>query len=87
MDTPQKTDPIAGMETIHIVQPFLRVRSGLVPSLAQQFSTADAAARRAEMVAADYAGIVAYSMDVDEVGGEYGTPVVHFKAGDVPDLD
>lgn len=75
------------METIHIVQPFQRVRTALMPALAQQFKSAEAAARKAEAVAGDYAGIVAYSMDVDDVGGDYSRPVVHFKAGDVPELD
>lgn len=75
------------METIHIVQPFTRVRSHLMPALAQQFSSADAAAWRAGIIANDYAGIVAYSMDVDEDGGEYSDPIVLFKAGEVPELD
>lgn len=52
------------METIHVVQPFTRTRAGsLVPSLAQQFSTPQAATARAEVIASEYAGIVAYSMD------------------------
>ena len=75
------------METIHIVQPFTRTRSGLLPSLAQQFNSPEAAAERAEVIAGEYAGVVAYSMDVDEIAGDYGTPKILFKAGDVPDME
>lgn len=75
------------METIRIIEPFLRVRSGLMPSRAVQVSSSALAAQRAEKIAHEYAGIVAYSMDVDEEGGDYGQPVVHFKAGDVPELE
>jgi len=75
------------VETIHIVQPFARARASLVPAAAQQFSSPDAAATRAEVIAPQYAGVVAYSMDVDEAGGEYGTPRILFRKGDVPDLD
>lgn len=74
------------METIHIVQPFERTRGGLMPRMAMQFSTAERAATRADAIAADYAGVVAYSMEVDEVGGDYSDPVVHFSAGEVPEL-
>ncbi|WEN14274.1 hypothetical protein PY254_13640 [Rhodanobacter sp. AS-Z3] len=74
------------METIHIVQPFDQVGRRLVAGQVLQFKTADEAARRAERLAEKHAGIVAYSMDVDEDGGDYGTPRVLFQSGDVPDL-
>lgn len=74
------------METIHIVQPFDRGKRGLTPCPVLQFKTADEAARRAGLLADKHAGIVAYSMDVDEEGGEYGTPRVLFESGDVPEL-
>ncbi|HEY8587291.1 MAG TPA: hypothetical protein VIL60_11290 [Rhodanobacter sp.] len=74
------------METIHVVQPFERVRNGLKPGQVLQFKTADEAARRAERLADKHAGIIAYSMDVDEDSGDYGTPRVLFKSGDVPEL-
>lgn len=74
------------METIHVVQPFERVRNGLKPGHVLQFKTADEAARRAERLADKHAGIIAYSMDVDEDSGDYGTPRVLFKSGDVPEL-
>ncbi|MEO8777747.1 MAG: hypothetical protein ABI389_03665 [Rhodanobacter sp.] len=74
------------METIHVVQPFDQVDRRLVPGQVLQFKTADEAARRAERLADKHAGIVAYSMDVDEDGGDYGTPRVLFQAGDVPEL-
>jgi hypothetical protein len=51
-----------------------------------QFKTADEAARRAGLLADKHAGIVAYSMDVDEESGDYGTPRVLFQSGDVPEL-
>lgn len=75
------------METIHVVQPFVRIRSGLMPKLPMQFGSIAAAARRAEMIAHEFAGVIAYSMDIDEAGGDYSQPVVHFQAGDVPELD
>lgn len=74
------------METIHVVQPFDRVGTVLKPSQVLQFKTADEAARRAGRLADKHAGVVAYSMDVDEDSGDYGTPCVLFQAGDVPDL-
>jgi hypothetical protein len=75
------------METIHVVQPFDRVKKGLIPSRqVLQFKTADEAARRAALLADKHAGVVAYSMDVDEESGEYGTPRVLFESGEVPEL-
>ena len=74
------------METIHVVQPFDRVKNGLKPSQVLQFKTADEAARRAGLLADKHAGVVAYSMDVDEDSGDYGTPRVLFESGDVPEL-
>jgi hypothetical protein len=74
------------METIHVVQPFDQMGQRLVPGQVLQFKTADEAARRAERLAEKHAGIVAYSMDVDEDGGDYGTPRVLFQSGDVPEL-
>jgi hypothetical protein len=74
------------METIHVVQPFDRGKNGLIPSQVLQFKTADEAARRAGLLAGKHAGIVAYSMDVDEDSGDYGTPRVLFESGDVPEL-
>ena len=74
------------METIHVVQPFDRAGKGLIPGQVSQFKSADEAARRAERMADKHAGIIAYSMDVDEESGEYGTPRVLFKSGDVPEL-
>ena len=76
----------ANMETIHVVQPFDQVGRRLVPGQVLQFKTADEAARRAERLAEKHAGIVAYSMDVDEDGGDYGAPRVLFQSGDVPEL-
>jgi hypothetical protein len=74
------------METIHVVQPFDRVKNGLKPGQVLQFKTADEAAGRAGLLAGKHAGVVAYSMDVDEESGEYGTPRVLFESGDVPEL-
>ena len=74
------------METIHAVQPFDRVNNGLKPGQVLQFKTADEATRRAGLLADKHAGVVAYSMDVDEESGDYGTPRVLFESGDVPEL-
>jgi hypothetical protein len=74
------------METIHVVQPFDRVRGGLKPGQVLQFKTADEAARRAGLLVDKHDGVVAYSMDVDEESGEYGTPRVLFESGEVPEL-
>lgn len=74
------------METIHVVQPFDRVKRGLKPGQVVQCKTADEAARKAERLADKHAGVVAYSMDVDEDSGEYSTPRVLFEAGEVPEL-
>jgi len=74
------------METIHVVQPFDRVKNGLKPSQVLQFKTADEAKRRAGLLADKHAGVVAYSMDVDEDSGDYGAPRVLFESGDVPEL-
>jgi len=74
------------METIHVVQPFDRVKNGLKPGQALQFKTADEATRKAGLLADKHAGVVAYSIDVDEEGGDYGTPRVLFESGDVPEL-
>lgn len=74
------------METIHVVQPFDRVKNGLKPSQVLQFKTADEAKRRAGLLANKHAGVIAYSMDVDEESGDYGTPRVLFESGDVPEL-
>lgn len=74
------------METIHVAQPFDWVSRQLKPAPVLQFKTADEAARRAALLADKHAGIVAYSMDIDEESGDYGTPRVLFKAGDVPEL-
>ncbi|HEV2540234.1 MAG TPA: hypothetical protein VGU03_11055 [Frateuria sp.] len=73
-------------ETIHIVQPFDRIKRGLMPRQALQYKTGQEASRRAELLASAHAGVVAYSMDVDEEGGDYGQPRVLFTAGEVPEL-
>ena len=74
------------METIHVVQPFDKGKKGLIPSQVLQFKTADEATRRAGLLADKHAGVIAYSMDVDEDGGDYGTPRVLFESGEVPEL-
>jgi hypothetical protein len=74
------------METIHLVQPFDRTRGGLMPRLVLQYKSADEAARRAGLLAEQHAGVIAYSMDVDEDGGDYSAPRVLFEAGEVPEL-
>ena len=74
------------METVHVVQPFDQVNNSLKPGQVLQFKTADEAARRAGRLADKHAGVIAYSMDVDEESGDYGTPRVLFESGDVPEL-
>ncbi len=74
------------METIHVVQPFDHGKKGLVAGAVLQFKTADEATRKAGRLADKHAGILAYSMDVDEDTGDYSTPIILFKSGEVPDL-
>lgn len=75
-------------ETIHIVQPFARpARQGFMPKLPQQFATAEEAAQRAEVIASSYAGVIAYSMDVDEDAGEYSDPRVLARYGELPEFE
>lgn len=74
------------METIHVVQPFDLGKKGVSACPVLQFKTADEARRRAEKLADKHAGIIAYSMDIDEEGGDYGTPRVLFQSGEVPEL-
>ncbi|HEU0197856.1 hypothetical protein [Rhodanobacter glycinis] len=74
------------METIHVVQPFDHAKQGLKAGQVLQFKTGDEAARRAALMADKHAGVIAYSMDVDEEGGDYGTPRVLFQSGEVPEL-
>ncbi|WP_266159269.1 hypothetical protein [Dyella silvatica] len=74
------------METIHVVQPFDRSSKGLVPGKVQQMKTPEEAARKAERMASQYAGVTAYSMDIDEAAGFYSEPRILFTAGEVPEL-
>jgi hypothetical protein len=74
------------METIHVAQTFDWVSRHLKPGPVLQFKSADEAARRAALLADKHAGIIAYSMDVDEESGDYGAPRVLFQAGEVPEL-
>jgi hypothetical protein len=75
------------METIHLVQAFSRGKRGaLVADKPQQYKTAEEAERRAGRMVDGVAGVMAYSMEVDEESGDYGTPKVLFSAGEVPDL-
>jgi hypothetical protein len=73
-------------ETIHVVQPFDRQKGGLIPRMASQRATGQEAALLAQRLASNHAGVVAYSMDVDEEAGDYGDPRVLFTAGEVPEL-
>lgn len=74
------------METIHVVQPFDRIKKGLMPRQVLQTKTAEEAAARAERIAGQHAGVVAYSMDVDELAGDYSEPRVLVMLGEVPEL-
>ena len=73
-------------ETIHVVQPFDRQKGGLMPRMASQRATGQEAASLARRLASNHAGVIAYSMDVDEDAGDYSDPLVLFTAGDVPEL-
>lgn len=75
------------METVHIVQPFTRAaKQGLLPKMAMQFSDPDEATTRAAEIATKYAGVIAYTMEIDDAAGEYSDPRVLLRIGDVPDL-
>lgn len=73
-------------ETIHVVQPFDRQKGGLIPRMAAQRATGQEAAALAQRLAGQHAGVVAYSMEVDEEAGDYSDPRVLFTAGEVPEL-
>ena len=49
------------------------------------FPTAEAAIRAAETAAAEHAGALAWSWEVDPDLGEYGPPQILFRAGKAPD--
>lgn len=74
------------MEKVHVVQAF-RWREGYLaarPPL--QFKNSERATLHASEVAADYAGVIAYSMTINEDAGDYSDPEIHFQAGLVPEL-
>jgi hypothetical protein len=58
----------------------------LVADKPQQYKTAQEAERRAGRMVESVAGVMAYSMEIDEESGEYGAPRVLFTAGEVPEL-
>lgn len=47
----------------------------------------DRAVRTAKSLATKHAGVIAWSREANPKIGEYGEPIVLFKAGCVPDLD
>lgn len=73
-------------ETLHIVQAYITGRSGaLTAENPVGCKSAEEARRKAERLAPNRAGVVAYSITADEEAGDYDdTPEIHFRAGQLP---
>ncbi|GJE41325.1 hypothetical protein [Methylobacterium soli] len=72
-------------ETINVVMPVIRSKKGkLEPGTALMFKSADEAKRRAERVAQNGPGAIAFSRSGDPDLGEYDEPVVLGTYGTVP---
>jgi len=71
-----------------VVDAFSRADNGeLVPAYNPiQFNTEEDAVRMARYLAAQHAGVLAWSFDEQSGTGEYGPPTVLFQSGTVPDL-
>ena len=73
--------------TYYVVVPFDRTENGdLQPGEPQQAISADAASRRATVLAFDHAGVVAFSRTGDPATGEFEEAEILSQAGEV-DLD
>jgi hypothetical protein len=73
-------------ETVHIVQSYVAGRGGgLKAEPPVGCRDAEEARRKAERLAPNRAGVIAYTVSADVEMGDYDeTPTVLFKAGDLP---
>jgi hypothetical protein len=72
-------------ETVHLVQTFVAGKGlALKAEPAQACGTAEDARRKAEKLAPNRLGVVAYSASADAETGDYDTPVILFRAGRLP---
>lgn len=53
----------------------------------RQIDGEEKARRLARVMAAEYAGVIAWSRDADPSMGEYGPPNILFQAGELPELE
>lgn len=81
-----RTGNFMAQQTQHLVQSFTAGRGGsLKADKPVVCKTADEAKRKAERMVESKVGVVAYSMTGDAEMGDYDdTPVVIFKAGNLP---
>lgn len=60
----------------------------LIPAFEpRQIDSEEKAMRIARSMAAEYAGVIAWSRDADPSIGEYGPPTILFQHGEIPDLE
>ena len=71
-------------ETKYLVQAFIAVGRGLRAETAIPCRSAELARDRAEKLATTKAGAVAFEVTADAEAGDYGEPVILFKAGRLP---
>lgn len=61
---------------------------GLLPAFEpRQIDSEEKAKRLARAMAAEYAGVIAWSRDADPALGDYGPPTILFQSGELPDLE
>lgn len=72
-----------------VVAVFDRDKSGeLLLALApREMQSADAAVRLAKLIEDHHAGVIARSRQVNPAIGEYGSPTILHKSGEVPDME
>ena len=74
----------AASETVHLVQSFRKEGRALKADPQQKFRTPETAVATAKRLAERKAGVVAYSIEVDNEADFAGEPVILFRAGQVP---
>ena len=74
----------AASETLHLVQTFRKEGRALKADPQQRFRTPEGAVATAKRLSERKAGVVAYSIEVDNEADFASEPVVLFRAGQVP---
>ncbi|MDB5522364.1 MAG: hypothetical protein JWM58_127 [Rhizobium sp.] len=54
---------------------------------AKQFDSEERATREAKKIAAEHAGVVAWSREADPDLGDYGPPNILFQSGKIPEME